>query len=147
MRAVIQRVNYALVKVDGETVGEIGKGYLVLLGAGKGDTEEDCSYLADRIMGMRIFSDENGKINLSIKDVDGELLIVSQFTLYGDYKKRRPGFLDAAPPNEALALYEHFCKLCEGQVKKVAKGVFGADMKVNLENDGPFTVCLDSKAR
>ena len=147
MRAVIQRVNHASVNVDGKTVGEIGKGYLVLLGAGKGDTEEDCAYLADRIIGMRIFSDENDKINLSIKDIDGELLVVSQFTLYGDYKKRRPGFLDAAPPAEALALYEHFCKLCEGQFKKMAKGVFGADMKVNLENDGPFTVCLDSKAR
>lgn len=147
MRAVIQRVNHASVRVDGETVGEIGKGYLVLLGAGKGDSQEDCAYLADRIIGMRIFSDENDKINLSIKDVDGELLIVSQFTLYGDYKKRRPGFLDAAPPDEALALYEHFCKLCEEQVKKVAKGIFGADMKVSLENDGPFTVCLDSKGR
>ena len=147
MRAVIQRVNHACVRVEGEIAGQIEKGYLVLLGAGKGDTEEDCAYLADRIIGMRIFSDTNDKINLSIKDVDGELLIVSQFTLYGDYKKRRPGFLDAAPPDEALRLYEHFCELCQGQVKKVAKGVFGANMQVELENDGPFTVCLDSKTR
>lgn len=147
MRAVIQRVNHACVRVEGEIAGQIEKGYLVLLGAGKGDTEEDCAYLADRIIGMRIFSDMNDKINLSIKDVDGELLIVSQFTLYGDYKKRRPGFLDAAPPDEALRLYEYFCELCQGQVKKVAKGVFGANMQVELENDGPFTVCLDSKAR
>ena len=147
MRAVIQRVNHACVRVNGETAGKIDKGYLVLLGAGKGDTEEDCAYLADRIAGMRIFSDENDKINLSIKDVDGELLIVSQFTLYADCKKRRPGFTDAAPPDAALKLYKHFCNLCREQIQNVEEGVFGANMQVELENDGPFTVFLDSKNR
>lgn len=143
MKAVIQRVNFASVSVDEKTVGKIDKGYLVLLGVGKEDDKAKCEKLADKIINLRIFEDENGKINLSLKDIGGELLIVSQFTLYADCKKRRPGFTDAAPPDIANELYEYFVQVCKAQVEKVECGVFGAYMKVNLENDGPFTVCLD----
>ncbi|WP_028508987.1 D-aminoacyl-tRNA deacylase [Ruminococcus sp. NK3A76] len=147
MKAVIQRVNYADVKVGGETVGETGKGYLILFGAAVGDTEEDADRLAAKISTLRIFSDENDKINLSIKDVGGDILCVSQFTLCADCRKgNRPSFTDAMPPEEANRLYEYFCDKCAELAEcKVGRGVFGADMKVTLQNDGPFTVMLECK--
>jgi D-tyrosyl-tRNA(Tyr) deacylase len=144
MRAVIQRVTHASVTVDNSTVGKIDKGFLILLGAGQGDTQQDAKKLADKILGLRIFSDENDKINLSLKDVDGEVLIVSQFTLYADCRKgNRPSFVNACEPNEANRLYEYFVSLFDGKVKSVQKGQFGADMKVELLNDGPFTIVLN----
>ena len=142
MRIVIQRVNHASVTVDGETVGSIGKGLLILFGAGKGDTEEMLPKFVDKITKLRIFSDENDKINLSLLDVGGELLVVSQFTLY---KGNRPSFFDALEPDRADALYEKFVALCREKVTKVETGSFGAHMRVGLENDGPFTVVLDSR--
>lgn len=147
MKALVQRVDNASVSVSGETVGSISKGYLILLGVGNGDTKKDCERLADKLSGLRIFSDENDKINLSIKDVSGELLVVSQFTLYADCRKgNRPGFTNSAPPAEAEELYEYFVKLCRERVApKVETGVFGADMKISLINDGPFTVLLETK--
>lgn len=144
MKAVIQRVTNASVTVDNKVIGEIGKGFLILLGAGTGDTEKDAKKLADKILGMRIFSDENDKINLSLNDVDGEVLIVSQFTLYADCRKgNRPSFVNACEPVEANRLYEYFVSLFQGKVKNVQKGQFGADMKVQLLNDGPFTIILN----
>lgn len=142
MKTVIQRVNFARVEVDGRTVGEIGKGLLILLGAGHSDSEADCERLADKISKLRIFADENGKTNLSVNDVGGELLVVSQFTLYADCRKgNRPSFTNAGAPQRAEELYEYFCKCCAERISgRVEKGVFGADMKVTLENDGPFTV-------
>lgn len=146
MKAVIQRVNYACVKVDGETVGECKKGYLVLLGVGKGDDENTARKLCDKIVKMRIFKDENGKINLSLPQVGGEMLVVSQFTLYANCTHgNRPEFLASAPPDEANRLYEYFVSYAKTQIEKVSTGVFGADMKVSLENDGPFTICLDTE--
>ncbi len=146
MKAVIQRVNYACVKVDGETVGECKKGYLVLLGVGKGDDESTARKLCDKIVKMRIFKDENGKINLSLPQVGGEMLVVSQFTLYANCTHgNRPEFLASAPPDEANRLYEYFVSYAKTQIEKVSTGVFGADMKVSLENDGPFTICLDTE--
>lgn len=145
MRAVIQRVNSASVTVDGEVVGEIGRGFLIFLGAGVGDTDIDAEKLASKVLGMRIFSDENDKINLSLRDVDGEVLVVSQFTLYADCRKgNRPSFVKACEPVEANRLYEYFVSLFQGKVKNVQKGQFGADMKVQLLNDGPFTIVLES---
>lgn len=144
MKAVIQRVTNASVTVDNKVIGEIGKGFLILLGAGTGDTEKDAKKLADKILGMRIFSDENDKINLSLNDVDGEVLIVSQFTLYADCRKgNRPSFVNACEPVEANRLYEYFVSLFQGKVKNIQKGQFGADMKVQLLNDGPFTIILN----
>ena len=143
MRIVLQRVNHASVKVDGEIVGKIGKGFLILLGVGKEDTEADLQKYVDKIIKLRIFADENGKTNLSLKDVNGELLVVSQFTLYADCRKgNRPSFTEAGDPETANRLYEKFVELCREQVEVVEHGVFGADMKVSLENDGPFTVVL-----
>lgn len=143
MKLVIQRVLRASVSVNGETVGAIGKGYLVLLGVGADDTEAECERLAQKMINLRIFADENGKTNLSLKDVGGELLVISQFTLYADCRKgNRPNFLNAKEPKEAERLYEHFCGLCEKDIH-VEKGVFGAEMKVELLNDGPFTVILE----
>ena len=133
MKFVIQRVNSASVKVDGNVIGSIGKGYLILFGAGEGDTEDMLVPFADKICKMRIFADENGKTNLSINDVGGEMLIVSQFTLYADCRKgNRPSFV-------------HAVALCRERLAKVETGEFGADMKVSLENDGPFTIVLDSR--
>lgn len=130
--------------VDGKICGEIGKGYLVLLGVGQGDTEEDCRRLADKIINLRIFSDENDKINLSLSDVDGDLLVVSQFTLYADCRKgNRPNFIQAGKPDEAERLYNYFADYCRSKGKHVEMGIFGADMKVQLVNDGPFTVILE----
>ena len=143
MKLVIQRCERADVKVDGKTVGEIGKGFLVLLGVGKEDTENDCERLAAKMIGLRIFSDENDKINLSLKDVGGSLLIISQFTLYADLKSRRPGFTKAAPPAVAIPLYEKFMACCRDRGFHVEHGAFGADMAVSSVNDGPVTLCIE----
>ena len=144
MRIVLQRVTSASVTVDGNVTGSIGKGCLVLLGVGQGDTEEDCRRLADKIINLRIFSDENDKINLSLSDVEGSLLIVSQFTLYADCRKgNRPNFIQAGKPDEAERLYDYFAEYCRSKGKHVETGIFGADMKVELVNDGPFTIVLE----
>jgi len=144
MRIVLQRVSSASVTVDGKVTGRIGTGYLVLLGVGQGDTEDDCRRLADKLINLRIFSDENGKINLSLADVGGELLIVSQFTLYADCRKgNRPNFIQAGKPDEAERLYNYFADYCRSKGKNVETGIFGADMKVELVNDGPFTIVLE----
>lgn len=146
MKLVIQRVNYAKVRVDNEIVGEIGKGYLVFLGVGEGDTKEMADKYVDKLSKLRIFDDENDKINLSIQDVGGSVLVVSQFTLYADCKKgNRPSFVNAAGPNEANELYEYFKARCKEVIGETQSGIFGADMKVELENDGPFTILWDSK--
>lgn len=144
MRVIVQRVINASVEVDGQICGSIKKGLLVFIGVGDGDSENDCKRLADKIINLRIFSDENDKINLSLKDVNGELLIVSQFTLYADCKKgNRPNFTQAAKPDIANALYEFFVDYCKNLVPVVETGIFGADMKVKLLNDGPFTIVLE----
>lgn len=144
MKIVLQRVSSASVTVDGKICGEIGVGYLVLLGVGQGDTEEDCRRLADKIINLRIFSDENDKINLSLGDVGGDLLVVSQFTLYADCRKgNRPNFIQAGKPDEAERLYNYFVDYCRSKGKHVETGIFGADMKVQLVNDGPFTVIIE----
>lgn len=146
MRAIIQRVNNAKVDIDNNTSGAISKGLLILLGIGQEDNEEDIKYLTDKIMNLRIFEDENEKMNLSLLDIEGELLIVSQFTLYGDCRKgRRPNFMKAAKPNDANVLYEKFISVCSEYNIKIESGEFGADMKVDLINDGPVTILLDSK--
>lgn len=145
MKAVVQRVTHASVSVDGEIKGQIGNGFLILLGVGQNDTEEDADRLVNKIVKLRIFSDENDKINLSLADVGGSLLVISQFTLYADCRKgNRPNFIQAGKPDEAERLYEYFVSECKKQVPVVEKGVFGADMKVELLNDGPFTVVLDN---
>lgn len=146
MKAVIQRVNSASVVVDGKTVGEINKGYLILLGVVDGDTEKEAEVLAAKTAKLRIFEDEKEKMNLSITDVDGEALVVSQFTLCADCKKgNRPSFTDSAAPDTAKALYEKYSALLiEQGIKKVENGIFGADMKVSLLNDGPVTIILDT---
>lgn len=146
MRLVIQRVNRASVKIDGEIVGKIGKGFLVLIGIAEDDTEEMLKHFADKLVKLRIFEDENGKTNLSLADVGGGLLLVSQFTLYADCKKgNRPSFIHAGGPEMANAMYEQFIALCRERVPEVQTGRFGADMKVELENDGPFTIIFDSR--
>lgn len=146
MKAVLQRVAYASVKVDGDTVGKIDKGFLVLLGAGENDTEGDCEKLADKISKIRLFEDADGKMNLGAADIDGEILVISQFTLYADSRKgNRPNFMNAMEPKEAERLYEYFVSLLDGKFKKVQKGIFGADMKVELLNDGPVTIILETK--
>lgn len=146
MRLVVQRVNEANVKVDSKIVGQIKKGFLVLLGIKSTDTKKDADYLVRKLVNLRIFSDENDKMNLALKDVDGELLIISQFTLYGDCKKsgNRPSFSDSAKPELAIPLYEYFIEECKKQVPIVQTGIFGSDMKVSLLNDGPVTIILDS---
>lgn len=145
MRAVVQRVTYSSVKVDGEIVGEINKGFNVLLGISKEDTEEDMKYIKDKIINLRVFNDENDKMNLSLLDVKGELLLISQFTLYGDARKgRRPNFMNALGGDEARKLYEKFIEMMKDTGLKVQTGIFGADMKVDIKNDGPVTILLDS---
>ena len=145
MKIVLQRVKNASVSVDGDIIGEIGKGYLVLLGVSNTDTTKIADKVAEKIFKLRIFEDENGKTNLSASDVDGEILIVSQFTLYADCKKgNRPSFTNAGTPDLANELYEYFIEICKPKFSKVAHGKFGADMQVSLVNDGPFTVILDS---
>ena len=145
MRAVLQRVTRASVTVDGEVLGKIGKGFMILLGVENSDTEEITDKMADKICKLRIFEDENGKTNLSLADVGGELLVISQFTLYADCKKgNRPSFTDAGAPDKANRLYEYFCSLARTDVGDVACGSFGAHMKVSLVNDGPVTILMDS---
>lgn len=146
MRLVVQRVSHASVSVGGDIKGQISKGYLVLFGACQGDTRLYCEKLADKLSKLRIFSDADGKTNLSINDACGDMLIVSQFTLYADCRKgNRPSFIYAAAPDEANELYEYFCECVKARISgRVEKGVFGADMAVELLNDGPFTVILDS---
>lgn len=144
MKAVIQRVSHASVTVDGKICGQINQGFLVLLGVGLEDTENDCIRIADKLIKLRIFSDKNGKINLSLKDISGELLIVSQFTLYADCRKgNRPNFIQAGKPDDAERLYNFFTEYCKKSIENVQMGIFGADMKVELLNDGPFTVILE----
>ena len=147
MRALIQRVTNSDVTIDGVLTGSIGKGFNILLGVMQGDTKEDAEMLASKIVKLRIFDDPDGKMNLSITDVDGEALVVSQFTLCADCRKgNRPSFVASAPPAEADELYEYFCSLLsENGVRKVAKGVFGADMQVGIMNDGPVTIWLDTE--
>lgn len=148
MKFVIQRVSEASVKIDGDIVGSIGKGFLVLIGVGQNDTKEDADFYIKKMIGLRIFEDENGKTNLALKDVDGQLLLVSQFTLYANCKKgNRPSFTDAGSPQQAEELYQYIIKECLKQVPVVQTGEFGADMKVSLVNDGPFTVILDESVR
>lgn len=145
MKSVIQRVSEASVTIDGVVHGEIKKGFLVLLGITHSDTEKDVKWMVDKISGLRVFEDQDGKMNLSLEDVKGELLIVSQFTLYGDSKKgRRPSFIEAARPEKAIPLYERFVELAKSKNITVATGEFGADMKVSLLNDGPVTLIIDS---
>lgn len=145
MRAVIQRVNSAAVRVDGQTVGAIERGLLVLLGVQHGDEPAAAEYLADKTVGLRIFPDEQGKMNLDVQAVRGSVLVVSQFTLLGDCRKgRRPSFVDAAPPALAEQLYQHYAAILERSVP-VARGQFQADMQVALVNDGPVTILLDSR--
>ena len=144
MKLVIQRVSYAKVEVDNEVVGKIGQGFLVLFGVGEGDTKEQADFLSEKLCNLRVFSDENDKMNLSIKDINGEVLVVSQFTLYADCKKgNRPSFINAASPYQANELYEYFASKCKESIRNVQKGVFGADMKVSLLNDGPVTIILE----
>ena len=146
MRAVVQRVLSAGVTVEGETIGRIGKGFMILLGVSGEDTEETAGRMADKICRLRIFEDENGKTHRTLGDVGGELLVVSQFTLYADCRKGiRPSFIKAGEPEKANRLYEYFMDCCRQHVSVVERGRFGADMKVELVNDGPFTLMLDSQ--
>lgn len=145
MKAVVQRVLDANVKVDGEVVGQINKGFVVLLGVGHDDTKEKADYLIKKITNLRVFKDENDKMNLALKDVGGELLIISQFTLYADCSKgNRPSFVNSGNPELANKLYEYFIDECSRLGFKVEHGIFGADMKVNLTNDGPVTILLEN---
>ena len=146
MRFVIQRVTEASVMVDGQVLGEIGKGFLVLIGVGKDDTTKEADRLVKKMTGLRIFEDENGKTNLSLSDVGGSLLLISQFTLYADCRKgNRPSFINAGDPDHANELYEYVIQECKKNVPDVQRGQFGADMKVELLNDGPFTLMLESE--
>jgi len=146
MRAVIQRVSSGSVSISGKVVGEIGKGLVILLGVKNGDSEADAKFLADKCVNLRIFTDENGKFNLSALDVKGELLAISQFTLYGDMRKgRRPSFIEAAPPEVSEPLYEIFVEYLRESDLKVATGEFGAMMQVEINNDGPVTIIAESK--
>jgi len=145
MRAVLTRVTSASVTIDGTVHGEIGKGFLILLGVSVGDTEAEADKVADKICGLRIFEDENGKMNVSPADAGAELLIISQFTLFADVKSRRPGFTGAARPDTAIPLYERVIAKCRERGFKVETGEFGADMKVASVNDGPVTIIIDTK--
>ena len=145
MRFVIQRVTESSVKVDGEVIGKIGKGFMVLIGVADSDTKDTADKMLKKMLGLRIFEDENGKTNLSLADVGGALLVVSQFTLYADCKKgNRPSFVKAGGPKLAEELYEYVIDRCREHVQTVEHGSFGAHMKIDLENDGPFTLVLDS---
>lgn len=147
MRIVIQRVKHASVTIDGNVKSSIKQGYLILLGVGENDTQEDAEWLVKKVIRLRVFDDEAGVMNKSIMDVDGEILVISQFTLFASYKKgNRPSWLRAARHEISVPLYEHFCKLLsESLGKQVGTGEFGADMKVELLNDGPVTICMDTK--
>lgn len=145
MKFIIQRVTHANVVVNGNEIGKIGRGFMVLIGVSKDDNETIADKMVDKMIKLRIFEDENGKTNLSLDDVGGELLLISQFTLYANCKKgNRPSFIDAGAPDEANALYEYIIERCKERVNVVERGEFGADMKVSLLNDGPFTIVLDS---
>ena len=145
MKFVIQRVNEASVTIQEETAGQIKKGLLVLIGVGREDTKETADKYVKKMLGLRIFEDENGKTNLSLKDVDGELLLVSQFTLYANCKKgNRPSFIEAGDPGKAEELYEYIIEQCRKEIPVVETGVFGAEMQVSLVNDGPFTIVLEN---
>lgn len=147
MKIVVQRVKHAQVEVEGKIVGKIKNGFMVLLGVTHNDTEKEADYLVKKLCKLRVFSDENDKMNLSIKDVNGELLIISQFTLYANCKDgNRPSFIEAAKPDKANELYEYFCNECQKNEIKVEKGIFGADMKVSLLNDGPVTIIIEKEA-
>ena len=146
MRVVVQRVKHASVTINGTVNGKINNGFLVLLGIQSTDSEQDVDYLVKKVTNLRIFSDENDKMNLSLKDVNGELLIVSQFTLYANCKEgNRPSFVEAAKPDIAIPLYEYFVSECKKIIPVVETGIFGADMKFDLLNDGPVTIIMDSK--
>ena len=146
MKFVIQRVTHAEVEVEQEIIGSIQNGYLVLIGIAEDDNEEIADKLVKKLLGLRIFADENGKTNLSLKDVNGSLLLISQFTLYADCRKgNRPSFVNAGNPEKANELYEYISEKCRDEVPDVQTGSFGADMKITLLNDGPFTIILDSK--
>ena len=147
MKAIIQRVSHAEVTVEGKTVGAVARGFLILLGVEQGDNEKEAEVLADKIAGLRVFTDENDKMNLSLADIGGEVLVISNFTLCADCTHgRRPSFIAAARPETAQPLYEYFCdRIRSNGVKKVERGVFGADMQVSLLNDGPVTIDINSK--
>ena len=146
MKLIIQRVTHASVTVDNNVIGKIGKGYMVLIGVSDTDTKEIADKMLDKMIKLRIFEDENGQTNLSLADVGGELLLISQFTLYANCKKgNRPSFIEAGSPDHANALYEYIIEKCKKRVDVVEQGEFGAEMKVELLNDGPFTVILDSQ--
>ena len=146
MRAVVQRVSSSKVSVDGEIIGKINRGFNVLLGISKEDTLEDLNFIKEKIINLRVFEDENDKLNLSLLDVKGEILVISQFTLYGDCRKgRRPNFMEAMGGNEAIELYEEFLKELKKCGLKVEAGKFGEDMMVDIQNDGPVSLLLDSK--
>ncbi len=145
MKAVLQRVSEASVKVDGKVVGSCGQGLMILLGVAEGDTTAEADMLAKKILALRIFCDENGKMNKSVKDIDGEMLVISQFTLLANYRHgNRPDFLSAVSPDEATRLYEYFVSLVREEIRNVGCGIFGADMKVSLCNDGPVTIVMDT---
>ena len=146
MRAVVTRVKEASVTIDGEVTGKIGNGFLILLGVTHDDTPADCKKLAEKVLGLRIFTDENDKMNRSIKDIDGEMLVISQFTLMANYRHgNRPDFMASAKPDEANRLYEYFMSLAKKEIRRVEAGVFGAHMEVSLMNDGPVTIVMDSE--
>lgn len=145
MKAVIQRVSEASVKVDGNIVGEINTGFMLLIGIDENDEKSDADWLVQKILNLRVFSDENDKLNLSIKDINGEILCISQFTLIADYKKgNRPSFIKAAKPDKAIPLFEYFKEALSKSDLKIESGIFGADMKVSLTNDGPVTIIMDT---
>ena len=144
MKILLQRVSHARVTVNGEVVGEIGRGFVLLLGVTHTDTQQEADWLANKVAGIRLFEDDQGKMNASLADVDGEFLVVSQFTLYGDARKgRRPSFTDAARPEQAEPLVEYFCEQLREKGFNVATGIFGADMQVDIHNDGPVTLLLE----
>lgn len=148
MKIVVQRVKNASVTIDGKIHGQINKGFLVLLGITTSDTISDVDYLVKKVCNLRVFNDENDKMNLGLKDINGSLLVISQFTLYGDCSHgNRPSFIEAARPETAIPLYEYFISECKKEVPIVETGIFGADMKVSLLNDGPVTIIIDSKDR
>lgn len=145
MKAVIQRVSEASVKVDGNIVGEINTGFMLLIGIDENDEKSDADWLVQKILNLRVFSDENDKLNLSIKDINGEILCISQFTLIADYKKgNRPSFIKAAKPDKAIPLFEYFKEKLSKSDLRIETGIFGADMKVSLINDGPVTIVMDT---
>ena len=147
MRVIVQRVSWAEVRVEGATVGRISRGFVILLGIAKGDSAGDAEFIEDRVAGLRVFADEAGKMNLALGAVGGELLVVSQFTLHADTSQRRPSFINAAPPEQARELYEYFLSLARRRGVKVETGRFGFHMEVELVNDGPVTIILDSRNR